>query len=131
MSNDLEILTQKFQNFKKFVSEVGTNKEKVNLLVSQTDEQMLTRSSLLLMVHQKTWSIDMITNITCLELGIDKPEDKDKIKKYFNCFIEYLSIIHKDQNINNIELSPELADKLKNEVNSKLNELIIKSKKEN
>ena len=117
--NDYDILFQKFDNFKKFCREVSQNKEKLELLVSQDNPQMLARSTLLLAVYKKIGNVDLITNTTCLELGI-ADQHKDKIKRYFECFVEYLSSMH--PNVPALEITEEM----KQQVQEKIKELKIK-----
>lgn len=117
MTNDLEVLFQKFDNFKAYLNEVAVDKHKLKPLLSQSNDQMLARSVMLLAVYKKINSIDLIINTTCVELGITKQEHKDKIKRYFECFIEYLSSMHPD-------VQPiELTDDMRKEINDKYMEM--------
>ena len=89
MSNDLEILKQKFANFKKFISEHSQNKQKVALMEKYSDVDFLNYSFILVQAN-KAGKLGFLVDATCKELQIED-QHKEKVKRYYDCFIEYLS----------------------------------------
>ena len=119
MENDLAVLKQKFVNFKKFIAEIAKDSDKKTMLLNQSEDDMVNRSVLLYVMFKKLNSVDLIVNTTCLELGIDKPDDKEKLRRYFQCFIDYNKLIHKDQQVN-LDVKPEDEEKFRALIKNKL-----------
>ena len=95
MSSNLDQLKQKFDNYKKFIKENAKNSMLISVFEGYSYKQFVTFSVILLnMTNQK--KLDILVNQTMNELQIDESH-KDKITKYYNCFVDYLKIIPKEE----------------------------------
>jgi hypothetical protein len=90
MSNDFQVLQEKFQNFKKFMTEISTS-PKIQLMKQYTDMQFLAFSVILSKAKSDN-KLNEFVDKTCEELEI-KSEHKDKLLRYYLCFCEYLEKI--------------------------------------
>jgi serine/threonine protein phosphatase PrpC len=92
MSNDYEILKTKFSNFQKFLGTIG-DADKVAKFSKLSHDQWLVLASANITPYLKSNTMDHAVTEMCDQLGIDKTIDEniDKLKRYLNCFAEYLS----------------------------------------
>ena len=104
MSSDMQVLVEKFSNFKKFVKE-NAKSPSVKMFESYTDKQFFGFSHLLVKMHEEKKLDDLVTK-TVNDLEID-PIHTDKIMRYYLCFIDYVKAINQ-QSANTKEEAPEL-----------------------
>jgi hypothetical protein len=93
MSNNFEILTQKFENFKNFIKE-HSKSPKISAFDNYKPIQFLSYSAVL-MKFKEDGKLQEIVDKTVAELEMD-PIHKDKIMRYYLCFVEYLSLLTND-----------------------------------
>ena len=98
MSSDLEQLKQKFDNYKKFIKENSKNSIIIQVFEAYSYKQFVCFGVVLMQYHKNN-KLDDIVSKTCAECQIDD-EHKDKIKRYYECFCDYLSIIPKEELMN-------------------------------
>jgi hypothetical protein len=93
MSSNFEILTQKFESFKKIILE-NSKSPKVSILSNYNNTHFLGYSAVLLKMKEQQ-KLQEIVDKTVDELKMDKIH-KDKIMRYFLCFIDYLELMIKE-----------------------------------
>ncbi len=96
MSTDLQILLQKFNNFKVYIKTVSTNQEVLQNYQTMTDNEFLIFGLGFLIPNKN--KLDMVNNQLCQKLNIVNATHKEKISRYIDCFIEYLEQLN-DPNI--------------------------------
>ena len=92
MSTDYQLLLQKFNNFKVYIKSVSTNQEVIKDYENMTDNEFIL-FGLGFLVPNKA-KLDMILDQICKKLNIKDKEQRDKIRRYLECFIEYLEQIN-------------------------------------
>ena len=92
MSNVYEILKTRFSNFQKFLLEIG-EADKVSKFSRLSNDQWLVLASANITPYLKSNTMDTAVTEMCDQLGIDKENEEhtDKLKRYLECFAEYLS----------------------------------------
>lgn len=91
MSNDYEVLIQKFNNFQKFVAEIG-DEDKVAKFNKLTPDQWICLASANITPYFQNNTMDQAVDEMCLHLNIDKTNEQNmsKLRRYLDCFSEYL-----------------------------------------
>ena len=92
MSTDFQILLQKFSNFKTYIKTVAKNEQVMKDYENMTDNEFLL-FGLGFLVPNKS-KLDTILDQICNKLSVNDQDVKDKIKRYLECFIEYLEQIN-------------------------------------
>ena len=95
MSTDFQILMQKFHNFKTFVTQIAVNKEVIKEYNNMSDNEFLLFGLGFLLPNQG--KLDLIVTQMCQKIGVNQPDDTDKLRRYLLCFIEYLSQINNNE----------------------------------
>lgn len=93
MTSNYEVLTQKFESFKKFLLE-NSKSPKVQALCAYNNNYFVGYAALLLKIKEQG-KLQEIVEKTVVELEMDQIH-KDKIMRYFLCFVEYLELLTKD-----------------------------------
>jgi hypothetical protein len=88
MSTDYQILLQKFGNFKTYIKSVSSNHQVIQDYENMTDNEFLL-FGLGFLVPNKG-KLDLILEQISNKLNITEKEQREKIKRYLECFIEYL-----------------------------------------
>ncbi len=96
-SSDLDVLKQKWTNYKKFLKEVSTNQIAIKLIDAITCDDITGYAHYLLTIVDRG-GLDQAVQQTCQELGI-ADQHQDKITKYYQCFIDYIKLIDVPQEI--------------------------------
>ena len=96
MATDLQILLQKFNNFKVYIKTVSTNQEVLKDYEIMTDNEFLLFGLGFLIPNKN--KLDMVNNQLCQKLNIVNVNHREKISRYIDCFIEYLEQLN-DPNI--------------------------------
>ena len=88
MSTDYQLLLQKFYNFKKFIAENAKIEKCIEEYNKMSDNEFLLFGIGFLLPNKDR--IDLIVPKICEKVGLTEPDQKDKVKRYIECFIEYL-----------------------------------------
>jgi len=96
MSSNKDVLFQKFQNFKAFIKQEAKSPQ-VKVLEAYTDQQFLQYSAVLKQFHENG-KLQELVDKTVQELEIDA-QHKDKIMRYYLCFLEYLNLAIKAEEL--------------------------------
>jgi hypothetical protein len=97
MSTDFQILLQKFNNFKSYVKSISSNQTVISDYDNMSDNEFLLFGLGFLVPNKE--KIDMIVDQICQKLQITDAEHKEKIKRYIECFIEYLVQINNPETL--------------------------------
>jgi hypothetical protein len=100
MSTDYQLLLQKFYNFKEYVKSVSKNDQVVKDYENMTDSEFLLFGLGYLVPNKK--NIDVIIQQIVNKLKLTDPEQIQKIKRYIECFIEYLEQINNPDVVNTV-----------------------------
>jgi hypothetical protein len=103
MSTDLQILLQKFNNFKVYIKSVSTNEKVLQDYENMTDNEFLLFGLGFLIPNKN--KIELVNNQLCSKLNICDNGHKEKIGRYINCFIEYLEQLNDPDILKNTVLS--------------------------
>lgn len=103
MSTDLQILLQKFNNFKVYIKSVSTNEKVLQDYENMTDNEFLLFGLGFLIPNKN--KIELVNNQLCSKLNISDNGHKEKIGRYINCFIEYLEQLNDPDILKNTVLS--------------------------
>ena len=103
MSTDLQILLQKFNNFKVYIKSVSTNEKVLQDYENMTDNEFLLFGLGFLIPNKN--KIELVNNQLCSKLNISDNGHKEKISRYINCFIEYLEQLNDPDILKNTVLS--------------------------
>ena len=92
MSNDYEVLKQKFTNFKVFIKEVSRKTDQLSKFALLSDDQWLVLVQKQVVPHFKQNSLDTVLDEMVQYLDIDKTNEEhvNKLRRYLNCFSEFL-----------------------------------------
>ena len=92
MSSDYEILKQKFTNFKVFIKEISRKDTQINKFEMLSDDQWLVLVNKNIVPHFNSNSLDTVMNEMIEYLDIDQTNEENinKLKRYLECFSEYL-----------------------------------------
>jgi len=88
MSTDYQILLQKFGNFKAYIKSVSHNQQVIQDYENMSDSEFLL-FGLGFLVPNKD-KLDIIIDQISSKLSITEKEQRDKIRRYLECFIDYL-----------------------------------------
>ena len=103
MSTDLQVLLQKFNNFKVYITTVSTNTQVLKDYENMSDNEFLLFGLGFLLPNKKM--IDVVNAQLCSKLNITNSIHKDKIGRYINCFIEYLEQLNDPTILTNTVIS--------------------------
>lgn len=92
MSTDFQVLLQKFNNFKIYIKSISSNEQVITDYENMSDNEFLL-FGLGFLVPNKS-KLDMILEQVCSKLNITDKEQRDKVRRYLECFIEYLEQIN-------------------------------------
>lgn len=87
MSTDYQQLLQKFNNFKKFISENAKDPESLQNYEKMTENEFLFFGISFLLPNKD--KLEFVSTKVTEKTKMD-PEHKDKVKRYLECFVEYL-----------------------------------------
>lgn len=92
MTSDYQILQQKFTNFKAFVKSISRKRDQLNKFELLSDDQWLVLVNKNIVPHFKNNSLDTVVNemIEYLEIDQTNEETMAKLRRYLECFSEYL-----------------------------------------
>jgi RAB protein geranylgeranyltransferase component A len=85
---DFQILLKKFNNFKEYVKSVAPNKAVVADYENMSDNEFMLFGLGFLVPNKE--KLNMIVDQICKKLDVTNDEHREKIKRYIECFIEYL-----------------------------------------
>lgn len=88
MATDYQLLLQKFNNFKIFVTEHSKNRIAIEEYKSLTENQFLLNGVYFLLPNKH--QLEKVGALMCQKLKIEGQEDMDKVTRYLQCFVEYL-----------------------------------------
>ena len=88
MSTDYKILLQKFQNFKNYVTQIANDKKAIQDYEKMTNNEFLLFGSCFLLPNKE--KLDVILTQLCVKLKVTQAEQREKLQRYLECFIEYL-----------------------------------------
>ena len=88
MSTDFQVLNQKFNNFKVYIKSVSSNDSVIRDYENMSDNEFLLFGLGFLVPNKE--KLDIVLEQICSKLKITDQEQRDKIKRYLECFIEYL-----------------------------------------
>ena len=100
MNTDYHVLMQKFNNFKTFVKEISNNTKAVEGYEKMTDSEFLLLGLSFLVPNAK--NLDIVVAQMASKLEVTDEELVKKIKRYVECFVEYLEQLSKEDNINEV-----------------------------
>ena len=122
MSNDYEVLKQKFSNFKVFIKEVSRKTDQLSKFALLSDDQWLVLVQKQVVPHFKNNSIDTVLDEMVEYLDIDKTKEThvNKLRRYLECFSEFLL---SDQSIEVKKQMDEAAKEMKESDDPYLREL--------
>ena len=103
MSTDLQILLQKFNNFKNYIKTVSTNTIVLKDYENMSDNEFLLFGLGFLIPNKN--KITQVNNNLCSKLDITNELHKEKIRRYIDCFIEYLQQLDDPDILKNTVLS--------------------------
>ncbi len=86
---DYQMLLQKFNNFKTFVASVSSNAKVIKDYETMTDSEFLLFGVAFLLPN--TGKLDLIVTQMMTKLGITMETDRDKLRRYLECFCEYFA----------------------------------------
>ena len=92
MCTDYQILLQKFANFKEYIKSVSTDEKIIDNYTKMTDNQFLLFGMGFLVPNKN--QIDRVVKDVCAKLHITEDAQHEKVKRYLECFIEYLEQIN-------------------------------------
>jgi hypothetical protein len=95
MTTDYQVLIQKFNNFKSFVQEISPKKEVINEYNKMSESEMILFCIGFLIPNRD--KLDIIVSQMATKLEINDEEYKSKIKRYLQCFIEYVNQINSNE----------------------------------
>ena len=95
MTTDYQVLIQKFNNFKSFVQEISPKKEVINEYNKMSESEMMLFCIGFLIPNRD--KLDIIVSQMATKLEINDEEHKSKIKRYLQCFIEYVNQINSNE----------------------------------
>lgn len=95
MTTDYQILLQKFNNFRTFIKSISSNQNVIKDYENMTENEFLLFGLGFLLPNKN--KLDTIVEQISSKLSITNNEHKDKVKRYLNCFIEYLEQIENPQ----------------------------------
>jgi hypothetical protein len=110
--NDYKILQQKFENFQKFVKEVSLSPEKISKFSLLSRDQWLILASKNIVPYLKSNTMEKAVSEVVDYMGIDKSnvEHTTKIRRYLECFSEYLSQDDVTQMVKEKEATVDTSD---------------------
>ena len=88
MSNDYDVLIQKFHNFKEFVVSTSANKKVIKDYENMSDAEFLLFGLGFLLPNKS--KLDVIVAQMAVKCEISGNENMDKLKRYLVCFCDYL-----------------------------------------
>ena len=89
MSTDYQILMQKFNNFKKFITSICKNEEVLKEYETMSENTFLLFGLGFLLPNKD--KLSFVAERVCEKIGCPENDDhKKKIVRYFECFCEYL-----------------------------------------
>ena len=88
MSTDYQILLEKFQNFKNYVTQIAKDKRTIKDYESMTNNEFLLFGSCFLLPNKD--KLEQIMVQLCQKLKVNQPDQREKLQRYMECFIEYL-----------------------------------------
>ena len=92
MSTDYQVLIQKFNNFKAYVAGISPNKDVIKEYEGMSESEMMLFVIGFLIPNMA--KLDLIVAQMAQKIGLNNEDDKGKIKRYLECFIEYVSQIN-------------------------------------
>jgi RAB protein geranylgeranyltransferase component A len=96
---DFQILLKKFNNFKEYVKSVAPNKAVVADYENMSDNEFMLFGLGFLVPNKE--KLNMIVDQICKKLGVTNDEHREKIKRYIECFIEYLEQLNNPEILKN------------------------------
>ena len=97
MSTDYQILLQKFNNFKSFVSQVSPKREVIKDYENMSDSEFLLFGLGFLLPNKS--KLQFITTQMSQKLNITGEGDIEKIHRYLECFCEYLGQMNNNEEL--------------------------------
>ena len=94
MSSNWEVLVSKFSNFRVFIKEIAKSPT-VHVFEKYTDQQFLGFSCILMKFHEEG-KLGELVDRTLNELEIELIH-RDKVMRYFLCFISYLGLLKEEK----------------------------------
>ena len=87
-TTDYQLLLQKFHNFKKYMKDNGKDKKCIEDYSKMTENAFLLFGIGFLLPNKN--NLNMVANKMCEKVKIEDKEVEEKIKRYLQCFVEYL-----------------------------------------
>ena len=99
MSTDYHILLQKFYNFKEFVGKVCNKPEVIKDYENMSDSEFLLFGLGFLLPNKSKMELIVAQMVT--KIGVTEEEHITKIRRYLECFTEYLEQINSQEAVLN------------------------------
>jgi hypothetical protein len=95
MSTDYQVLLSKFNKFREYIKTISKDSKVIQDYEKMTDNEFILFGLGFLVPNKE--KLDIIVNQVAEKLKVTEEEHKNKIKRYLECFIEYLQQIQNPQ----------------------------------